>query len=127
MPAYVARRIQDALNRAGRPVNGSSILLVGVSYKANISDQRETPARPLAQQLSSMGAEIFFLDPHVDSFMVQAQEVSRVDMADADLSSFELVVVLQPHKAVLEDGVLDSARRILDTSGTLSGDRVERL
>ncbi len=127
MPAYVAKRIQDALNRAGRPVNGSSILLVGVSYKADISDQRETPARPLAQQLSSMGGEVSYLDPHVNSFVVQSQEVPRVDMADVDLSSFEIVVVLQPHRAVMESGVLDSAPRILDTSGTLSGDRVERL
>jgi len=127
MPAYVARRIQDALNRVGCPVNGSSILLVGVSYKADISDQRETPARPLAQQLSSMGGEVSFLDPHVNSFVVQSREVPRVDMVDADLSSFEIVVVLQPHRSVMESGVLDSASRILDTSGTLSGDRVERL
>ena len=56
MPAYVARRAQDLLNDNGRPINGATVLLLGVTYKPNIADDRESPARPLAKQLKAIGA-----------------------------------------------------------------------
>ena len=127
MPAYVAKRIQDALNADRLAVNGARILLLGVSYKANISDQRETPARPLVGQLREMGAVVSFADPHVHDFVVAGRQVDRVaDLAEAAAEA-DLVVLLQPHREFLAPGALDGAERILDTSGRLVGDRIDRL
>ena len=58
MPAYVARRAQNILNEAGLPINGAAVLLLGVTYKANIADERESPAIPLARHMSNLGAKI---------------------------------------------------------------------
>ncbi len=127
MPAYVAKRIQDALNADRLAVNGARVLLLGVSYKANISDQRETPARPLVRQLREMGARVTFADPHVDDFEVGGDPVARVEDLEVGITEADLVVLLQPHREFLAPGALDGAARILDTSGRLVGDRVDRL
>tara|TARA_B100000700_G_scaffold302696_1_gene373301 strand:- start:10763 stop:12028 length:1266 start_codon:yes stop_codon:yes gene_type:complete len=127
MPAYVAKRIQDGLNADCLAVKGARILLLGVSYKANISDQRETPARPLAAQLRTMGAEVRFFDPYVDYFEVDGKKVERVDDLGAAVADTDLAVLLQPHREFLLPGALDGAPRILDTSGRLVGDRIDRL
>ena len=127
MPAYVARRTQDALNRLKKPMNGSHIVLAGVAYKANVSDQRETPAKPLVVHLRGMGAEVSYVDPHVDSFAVEGKEVPCfVDIGEA-VRSADLVVVLQAHDEFLDCRELGAAKCILDTSGKFSGDNVDRL
>ena len=127
MPAYVARRIQDALNRLKKPMNGSHIVLAGVTYKANVSDQRETPAKPLVVHLRGMGAEVSYIDPHVGSFVVEGKEVPGiVNLAEA-VGSADLVVVLQAHNEFLDSKELGAAECILDTSGKFSGDNVDRL
>ena len=127
MPAYVARRTQDALNRLKKPMNGSHIVLAGVAYKANVSDQRETPAKPLVVHLREMGADVSYIDPHVDSFVVEGKEVPWiVDIGEA-VRSADLVVVLQAHDEFLDSTELTAARCILDTSGKFFGDNVDRL
>ena len=127
MPAYVARRTQDALNRLKKPMNGSHIVLAGVAYKANVSDQRETPAKPLVVHLREMGADVSYIDPHVDSFVVEGKEVPWiVDIGEA-VRSADLVVVLQAHDEFLDCRELGAAKCILDTSGKFSGDNVDRL
>ena len=127
MPVYVAKRVQDALNRQQKAVNGSLVVLVGVSYKADISDVRETPARPLAIQLQKMGADLRYLDPHVPEFQLSDGPITALKLDDARLEEADLVVVLQPHTVVLDSGVLDNASAVLDTSGSLDGQNVERL
>ena len=127
MPAYVAKRVQDALNRQKKAVNGSRIVLVGVSYKADISDQRETPARPLARQLLEMGAEVTYFDPHVADFQVGGSPLPVEDDLETAIAGADLVVLVQPHRLILETGLLEGAARVLDTSGRLTGDNVERL
>jgi nucleotide sugar dehydrogenase len=127
MPAYVAQRIQDLLNADKKSVNGSVVLLLGVTYKANVSDQRETPARPLAANLSAMGAEVRYFDPHADTFTFNGRELVGEDDLEEALASADLAVLVQAHDAIVESGVLNRAWRILDTRGVLSGDNVERL
>ena len=127
MPAYVARRTQDALNRLKKPMNGSHIVLAGVTYKANVSDQRETPAKPLVAHLRRMGADVSFIDSHVDSFVVAGNEVPRIlDIGEAARSA-DVVVVLQAHDEFLDSSELGEATCILDTSGKFTGDNVDRL
>ena len=127
MPTYITKRVQDSLNADRIAVNGSRVLLLGVTYKADISDQRETPARPLAGQLLAMGADVRFFDPYVDRFEVKDRQL----LAENDLASAvewsDLVVLLQAHRQIVGSDALAQASRILDTRGVLSGDNVERL
>jgi nucleotide sugar dehydrogenase len=127
MPAYVARRTQDALNKLKKPMNGSHIVLAGVTYKANVSDQRETPAKPLVAHLRRMGADVSFIDSHVESFVVAGSEVPRIlDIGEAARSA-DVVVLLQAHDEFLDSSELGEADCILDTSGKFTGDNVDRL
>ncbi len=127
MPAYVAQRVQNLLNVDKKPVNGSVVLLLGVTYKANVSDQRETPARPLAACLSAMGAEVRYFDPHADTFTFNGRELVGEDDLEEALSKADLGILVQAHNEIIESGALKRARCILDTRGVLSGDNVERL
>ena len=126
MPAYVAVRAQRALNDAGKAVRGSRILLLGVSYKADIADERETPARPLARQLLSLGGDVRWHDPGVSGFAVDGRALSTGDLQD-EVARADLVIVLQPHGAYALDEVAAAAQRVLDTRGVLRGANVERL
>jgi len=127
MPTYVAQRIQDSLNADRKVVNGAVVLLLGVTYKANVGDQRETPARPLAEHLVGMGADIRYFDPHVDTFNVNGRRLVGEGDLEAALANADLAVLLQAHNEIIGSGSLKRAKRILDTRGVLSGDNVERL
>jgi UDP-N-acetyl-D-glucosamine dehydrogenase len=127
MPAYVAARIQQLLNARRKPVNGSTVLLLGVTYKANISDERETPARSLVQRLNAMGADVRFYDPHVERSEVDGEALPQVDDLNAAIASADVTVLLQPHSLILEAADFSVADAILDTRGKLEGVNVERL
>jgi len=127
MPVYVAKRIQDSLNAQQRSVNGSAILLLGVTYKANLSDQRGTPARPLADHLLGMGADVRFFDPYVDVLVTDGREIPAEDDLRAAVAHADLVVLLQAHDEIVESGALVEAQLILDTRGVLTGDNVQKL
>ncbi len=130
MPTYVARRIQDRLNQDGKPVRGSTVLLLGVTYKADITDERESPAVPLALRLLHMGADVRFHDPHVPAWHpAEPGDAGASLTCEPDLrraaEEADLVVLLQAHREFL-DGVLDGIP-VFDTRGVLRGDTVERL
>ncbi|RZU34130.1 nucleotide sugar dehydrogenase [Blastococcus saxobsidens] len=130
MPGYVARRIQDRLNDESKAVRGSRVLLLGVTYKADIADERESPAVPVAEKLAAMGADVRFHDPYVTDWNVAAHgEPPRYVKVEPDLvealQAADVVVLLQAHQAYL-GGVLDDVS-VFDTRGVLAGDAVERL
>ena len=127
MPAYVARRIQDALNRSGKAVNGAHIVLAGVTYKPNVTDHRETPARPLALHLQGMGGRVSYVDPMVDEFQVGGRSLERISELSEAIRVADVLVLLQAHEEFINAAILDSATCILDTSGRLTGRNVERL
>ena len=127
MPAYVAKRVQDTLNTERKSLNGSVVLLLGVTYKANVSDQRETPARPLAAHLAAMGADVRYFDPHVDTFTFNGQELIGEDDLEQALAMADIAVLVQAHDEIVESGALNRVGHILDTRGVLSGNNVERL
>lgn len=126
MPAYVVTRAQSALNEMERSVKGSVVLLLGVSYKANISDERETPARPIAARLVELGAHVIFNDPFVRRFEVGDVALERVELADG-IGRADLVLLLQAHEGTVVSDLLGEARHVLDTRGVLTGPNVERL
>lgn len=127
MPTYVARRAQDLLNDAGKPVKGSRVLLLGVTFKPNIADQRESPARPLGKRLLELGATLGYYDPYVEHWQVNGEQLDRVVDLDAAAAAADLVIVVQPHAAFDLQAIAGRARLVLDTSGRLVGDNVERL
>ncbi|MEU8267495.1 nucleotide sugar dehydrogenase [Sphaerisporangium sp. NPDC049002] len=128
MPAYVVARVQRLLNRAKKPVNGSRVLLMGVTYKPDIADERETPAVPIARAFRDLGAEIVFADPHVKQWRVDGVEVPREDDLAEAVERADVTVLLQQHSEFDLDMVEKRAHLLLDTRGVLSeGERVERL
>lgn len=127
MPSYVVRRIQDTLNDAGKPLRGSRVLLLGVTYKPDIADQRESPAKPIAVQLRDKGAEVDFHDPHVESWRLGAETLTRVDDLDTALAAADVVVLLQNHSAYDLAGIAAGSTRLFDTRGATSGPKVVRL
>ena len=125
MPQYVVRRIGDLLNRKRLSLHGAKILLVGITYKPDIADLRETPANGVAKQLLRLGAEIEFLDPYVDSWMVDNMSVPKRTVMDAE--GIDCVVFLQHHSGVKPSDLITGARCVLDARGQLRFQDVEIL
>lgn len=135
MPAYVVSRIQDALNEQGKALKYSKVLLLGVTYKADIADQRESPVRPLARELLSKGADVRFVDPFVESWNVDSEHgdhegdriLNCVSDLDQEVAQADMVVLLQNHKAFDLTKIVTNAKAILDTRGVLEGSNVSSL
>src|SRR5687767_13800197 len=127
MPDYVVRRLFAALNERGKAIKGSRILLLGVSFKANVGDWRESPSHRVAHLLPDLGADLVAAYPHVapDRFPVGTTPVEAT--AD-ELAGADAVVLLVDHAAFDPDLIVASARYVLDTKGRLPrADNVERL
>jgi nucleotide sugar dehydrogenase len=132
MPAYVVSRIQDALNEQGKSLKGSKVHLLGVTYKSNIADQRESPVRPLARELLIKGAQVTFSDPYVENWNLDSEhelhDGDRILKSNEDLElalpSADIVVFLQNHKKFDVAQILANSKVILDTRGILEGPHV---
>lgn len=118
MPRYIAERAQLLLNREGRALKGARVLLLGVTYKADIADQRESPARPVARRLARLGADLAFHDPFVESWEVDGTAVPNAggDLAAA-LRAADLAIVLADHAAYDAGTLTRHARLLFDTRG----------
>ena len=127
MPAYVARRVQDILNGERKAANGSRVLLLGVTYKADIADQRESPSVDVARALEALGAIVSYHDPYVAEWHLNGHSLTRVDDLPSAVAQSDVVVLLQAHVAYDRDVLGDLKKPILDTRGVLSGPRVTRL
>jgi UDP-N-acetyl-D-glucosamine dehydrogenase len=127
MPDYVVRRLLLALNERGRPVKGSRILLLGLAYKKNTGDARESPAIRVAELLVRMGAEVRAADPLVTEPAVIGPEVARVDATPDEVADADAVVLLTDHDSFVRDDIARHARYVLDCRSVLSGPNVETL
>jgi nucleotide sugar dehydrogenase len=118
MPRYVAERAQQLLNREGRALKGARVLLLGVTYKADIADQRESPARPVARRLARLGADLSFHDPFVASWEVDGEPVASAGRdLTAALEASDLAIVLADHAAYEAATLARHARLLFDTRG----------
>ena len=119
MPGYVTDRAAELLNRHALPVNGAKVLLLGVTYKRDIADQRESPARPLARKLLGRGAQVSYHDPYVPAWQVDGQAIPRAEGLDAALADADLVILLQAHRDYDPAQLAHEARLLLDTRGVI--------
>jgi nucleotide sugar dehydrogenase len=97
MPAYVASRIADALNDRERAVKGSRILALGVTYKPDVGDVRESAPLLVLERLAARGARISFHDPFVEEIEVGGETLYRVELDDEQLRQADCVALLTPH------------------------------
>ncbi len=126
MPDYVAARAARLLNKHGIAVSRARILVLGLSYKKNSGDARESPASRLVTQLGAEGADVVVADPHVVADHHDGP-VRRVEVTAAELDRADLVVLVTDHDAFDYDLVARHARAILDTRHRMEGPRVEHL
>ena len=117
MPAYVVSRLQDLLNTDGVSLNGARVLLLGVAYKPDISDDRESAAYPVARALLAKGANLSFNDPWITRFEPAGEAIEWIPLTEESLGSFDCVVLLQNHSAYSVDELVAKSRRFLDTRG----------
>ncbi|GAB3208847.1 nucleotide sugar dehydrogenase [Marinactinospora thermotolerans] len=119
MPAYVLQRAQELLNDAGLALSRSKVLLLGVTYKADIADQRESPARPVARKLADKGATLTYHDPHVAEWTVNGRSVPRREDLVEALREADLTILVTDHSEYQADLLVEHARLLLDTRGVL--------
>jgi UDP-N-acetyl-D-glucosamine dehydrogenase len=127
MPAFVVRKVAKSLNDERKAVNGSRIMILGVAYKRDIDDLRETPAFDIMRLLQQQGADVSFHDPlcpviHDDGHTpLSGLPMFSVPLTDATLADMDCVVVVTDHSAVDYEMVARSARLVVDTRGVLRG------
>jgi UDP-N-acetyl-D-mannosaminuronic acid dehydrogenase/UDP-N-acetyl-D-glucosamine dehydrogenase len=126
MPDYVVARVTAHLNRDKKPVNGSTVLLLGLTYKANSRDARNSPAVDVAERLLGLGANLLAVDPHLEPHDVPAG-ITLVECTDEYLGSADLIVVLTDHDAVDWAAVERHASRVFDTRNRLASRVADRL
>jgi len=130
MPYYVVKRLMEALNTHRKPLAGSRVLILGVAYKANIDDMRESPAIKIAELLLEAEADVVYHDPFVPVFMVGGRSVEHVELNEDTVGEADVVIVVTDHSNVDYNTVVRAARLILDTRNALKdfdGDKVVRL
>jgi len=115
MPEYVASKVAALLNEDRLPVNGSNILVLGVAYKPDVSDMRESPALDVVRLLVQNGGRVTYHDPHVLELNLDGATLKSVDLSDDALSNADLVVIVTNHTAIDYRRVVAKARRIYDT------------
>lgn len=121
MPGYVVDRAAELLNRHAKPLNGANVLLLGVTYKKDIADQRESPARPIGRRLLARGAVLSYHDPYVPEWPIDGRPVRRVTDLDTDIVTADVVILLQDHSHYDLEQLASSAKLFLDTRGKLTG------
>jgi UDP-N-acetyl-D-glucosamine dehydrogenase len=123
MPEYVVERVADALNTVRKSINGSRIHLVGVAYKKDVNDMRESPALDVLELLARRGAEISYSDPWVPTVKHNALTLSSIDLADAVQQHPDCAVICTDHSAFDYRGLVASSTLIVDTRNALNEHR----
>ncbi|HET7477333.1 MAG TPA: nucleotide sugar dehydrogenase, partial [Dermatophilaceae bacterium] len=126
MPDYVLSRIVRGLNRRGTALSRADVLVLGLAYKRNSSDARESPAVTLVDQLLREGANVAVADPHVVEDVLAERPVRRVPLTPAEVDRADVVVLVTDHDAFDLDLLADAAY-VLDTRHRVEGEHVEHL
>ncbi|HKK27622.1 MAG TPA: nucleotide sugar dehydrogenase [Gemmatimonadota bacterium] len=125
MPRYVVARVTEALNAVEQSVKGSRLLLLGMAYKPNVDDTRESPALDILQLLLQKGAEVRYHDPYVDSIALDGNRFESVELTDEELEGADLVIVTTDHASIDYDRVVEHAHIVVDPRNAI-GEREGR-
>jgi UDP-N-acetyl-D-glucosamine dehydrogenase len=115
MPRYVVSRVQDTLNETGRAIKGAKVLVLGVAYKPDVTDMRESPALDVIGLLQEKGAKVSYFDPHVKGIAHEGWEMESVDNLKATAKAADCVVLITDHKDLDYATVAAEANLIFDT------------
>jgi len=130
MPYHVVERAGELLNGVGKPISGARILMLGMAYKKDIDDIRQSPALKIAQLLSEHGANLSYHDPYIPTVDQIGLKLASCGLTDDVLSSQDLVIITADHSGIDYEQIVRSASLIFDTRNAtngLSGDHVFRL
>ncbi len=119
MPDFVVERVADALNSHRKPVNGSRILILGMAYKPDIDDYRETPALKVMEKLISGGASVDYNDPYIPHIPASTRQTRRqpvgVELSCETLAGYDCAVVITDHSCYDWQWIVDNSRLVVDT------------
>jgi UDP-N-acetyl-D-glucosamine dehydrogenase len=121
MPHYVVGLVTDALNERARSVRASNVLVLGVAYKPNVADTRDSPALEIIDTLLLKGARVEYHDPHVPWISVNGVRLDSIDWADARLGDRDVVLVVTAHAAYDWPRIVAGSRLVVDTRNATAG------
>jgi UDP-N-acetyl-D-glucosamine dehydrogenase len=121
MPNYVVDKVQDALNRHRKPINGSRILVLGVAYKRDIDDVRESPALDVMRLLDEKGATVVYHDPYVAEVKEETHVRRSTALTETELAAADCVVIITDHQSIDYNAVVQTARLVVDTRNATRG------
>jgi len=127
MPYHVVSRILEALNTRGKSLNGAKILVLGVAYKKDVEDTRESPALKIIQLLREKGAEVSYNDPYVSQIHVPAGDMESVELSGECLAAMGCVVIVADHSCYDIGEVVARAKLVFDTRGATRGLRSDNI
>ncbi len=126
MPEHVVTLVGEALNDRGRAVRGASVLVLGVTYKPDVNDIRESPALEIMEMLARKGARISYADPFTPQLMVDGQKLTAVEPSAEVLAAADCVLILTNHSSFDYAAVADRAPLVVDTRNALKAHRQSR-
>ncbi|MGA5416930.1 nucleotide sugar dehydrogenase [Streptomyces pseudogriseolus] len=127
MPRYVVQRAAALLNEHGKSARGARVLLLGVTYKADLADLQGSPAQEIAVRLMELGASVSYHDPHVPSWNIVDRPVPRADSLYEAAADADLTILLQQHRTYDLQGLSVKAQLLLDTRGATPTGAAHRL
>ena len=120
MPAYVVEKVAQALNDERKAVNGSRVLIIGVAYKPDIDDIRESPALDVMRLLERNGADVVFHDPHIASYREDGHTRTGVELSRDELRRADAVVIVTDHRSIDYQMLMDNAALIVDSRNAMA-------
>ena len=121
MPEHVVDLVSQSLNNQGKAVHGSRVLVLGVAYKADIDDTRESPSLDIMTTLVERGARVDYSDPHVPGLELGGRDLRSVPLTAAKIRSYDCVVIATAHRDLPLGEIARHARGIVDTRNALRG------
>ena len=120
LPVFVVQKTADALNDSGKPLKGSRVLVLGIAYKRNVDDMRESPSVALMELFQTKGADVHYSDPFFPNFpriRKHSFQLSSVPLSAANLASFDVVVLATDHDAFDYPLIEAQSQLLIDTRG----------
>jgi len=127
MPEYVVQKIADALNGLGKSVNGSKILVLGISYKADIDDIRESPALDIIELLQRKGADVVYHDPMANIAQTDLSGVTAIELTPEAVRSCDCAAIVTGHDGIDYDLVLENIPVLIDTRNVFKGRESDKI